>query len=166
MRNYLKRVVTFVAFAMLAFVSAYAAEPTAVEIKVKEIVKKYDSEKGVSCWNFVKGRGLELIKMALNKEVGKEFMKGVTRITIIDYSDASEQTCQALRKEFEVFKTMLEEFKSKDDEKQSAEKDNSIAYAAISDDQSISDFIFSSESADSKMIMYMAGKIEVTDLIK
>jgi hypothetical protein len=165
MRNYLKRVVTFVAFAMLAFVSASAAEPTAVEIKVKEIVKKYDSEKGVSCWNFVKGRGLELIKMALNKEVGKEFMKGVTRITIIDYSDASEQTCQALRKEFEVFKTMLEEFKSKS-EKESAEKDNSIAYAAISDDQSISDFIFSSESADSKMIMYMAGKIEVTDLIK
>lgn len=165
MRNYLKRVVTFVAFAMLAFVSAYAAEPTAVEIKVKEIVKKYDSEKGVSCWNFVKGRGLELIKMALNKEVGKEFMKGVTRITIIDYSDASEQTCQALRKEFEVFKTMLEEFKSKS-EKESAEEDNSIAYAAISDDQSISDFIFSSESADSKMIMYMAGKIEVTDLIK
>lgn len=165
MRNYLKRVVTFVAFAMLAFVTAYAAEPTAVEIKVKEIVKKYDSEKGVSCWNFVKGRGLELIKMALNKEVGKEFMKGVTRITIIDYSDASEQTCQALRKEFEVFKTMLEEFKSKS-EKQSAEKDNSVAYAAISDDQSISDFIFSSESTDSKMIMYMAGKIEVADLIK
>jgi hypothetical protein len=165
MRNYLQRVVTLVAFAMLAFVSAYGAEPTAVEIKVKEIVKKYDSEKGVSCWNFVKGRGLELIKMALNKEVGKEFMKGVTRITIIDYSDASEQTCQALRKEFEVFKTMLEEFKSKS-EKESAEKDNSIAYAAISDDQSISDFIFSSESADSKMIMYMAGKIEVTDLIK
>lgn len=162
MRNYLKRVVTLVGFAVLTLVTAYAGEPTEVEIKVKEIVKKYESVKGVDCMTFVRGRGLELIKMMLNKQIGKDFMKGVTCITIIEYSDASEQTCQELRKEFDYFKTVLQEFKSKD-EKQSADNDDSKAYAAISDDKTISDFIFSTESSESKIIMYMAGKIQVTE---
>jgi predicted lipoprotein len=56
-----------------------------------------------------KGFGLSMVKMKFNKQFGKEFMKGVTRITVIEYSEASQQTCQSLHKELDAFSSLLKE---------------------------------------------------------
>ena len=140
-------------------VISQAQETSGVETAVKEIVKKYDGKDKVNCMSIVKGGGLELVKMALNKEFGKSFMKGVTSITIIDYSDASEATCEALRKELEVFSSLLQEF-NLNEEKQFSDNDYIKCFASENSGV-LSDFVVALESDKSKTIMYMAGKITV-----
>lgn len=145
---------------MMTMLTAYAQESAKIEEAVSEIVTRYETIKGVECMKVVKGRGLEMVKMMFNKEFGKDFMKGVTSITIIEYSDSSPETCQALRGELDVFLSMLEEFTFSDEEKFSG-NDYIRCFASASDSTTISDFVIALESEDSKMIMYMAGKIKV-----
>ena len=128
---------------------------------VDELVKKYENIEGVECLSVVKGGGLELIKMMLNKELGKSFMKGVTSITIIDYSDASQETCMSLHKDLDVFLSILEEIDMSEDESLS-DNDYIRSFALISEsEETISDFIIAMENEDVKSIMYMAGKIKM-----
>ena len=128
---------------------------------LEEIVKKYDGTKGVECISLVKGGGLDMVKMMFRKQFGKDFMKGVTSITIINYSDAAQDVCLALRKELDVFETLLEEF-DMDEEKELATNEFIRCFASISkEDKTISDFVFAAEDNESKMLMYMAGKIRV-----
>ena len=99
--------------------------------------------------------------MMLNQQFGKDFMKGVTSITIINYSDAAQDVCLALRKELDVFESLLEEF-DMDEEKELATNEFIRCFASISkEDKTISDFVFAAEDNESKMLMYMAGKIRV-----
>jgi hypothetical protein len=142
-------------------VISQAQETSGVETAVKEIVKKYDGKDKVNCMSIVKGGGLELVKMALNKEFGKSFMKGVTSITIIDYSDASEATCAALRKELEVFSSLLQEF-NLNEEKQFSDNDYIKCFASENSGV-LSDFVVALESEKSKTVMYMAGKIIIEE---
>lgn len=161
MKQLMKKIVLLVALCMVAMTVVYAQEKSSVEIKVNELVQKYENVNGVDCITVVKGSGLGMVKTMLNAQFGKDFMKGVTGITIIDYSDASQETCITLRKELDIFKSMLEEF---DVEKTNDFTDNEYvrSFAAVSDDDPIvSDFIIAVENKDSKMIMYMAGKIKV-----
>lgn len=161
MKNTIKRVVLLVALCVLTVAAGYAQEPSKVETKVNEIVKRYENVKDVDCLVATKGSGLGLLKMMLNQQFGKDFMKGVTSITIINYSEASQEVCLALRKELGVFETLLEEF-DMDEEKESAANDYIRCFASISkEDKTISDFIFAAEDNESKMLMYMAGKIRV-----
>ena len=134
------------------------------EVKMKEIVAKYEKVAGVDCTVLEKGSGLGIVKMMLNQQIGKDFMKGVTSIIIIDFSEAKEQTRKELNQDIDTFKTMLQEFKS-DDDKDSAGKEKTRGFAYVSDDGTISDFLFASEDSESKMLMYMAGKINVKDLV-
>ena len=97
MENFLKRITLFIAFCIASIFAGYTQEATPVEKLVKEIVKKYEDTKGVDCISVAKGSGLEMVKMMFNKKFGKKFMKGVTAITVIDYSDASQEVCQSLR---------------------------------------------------------------------
>ena len=146
---------------MMPFVSGYAQEPSQVEKAVNEIVKKYDDTKGVECVTVVKGSGLEMVKLLFNKQFGKDFMRGVTSITVINYSDASEETCLALRKELDAFVTLLEEF-NLSGEKRFADNDYVRSFASASSDAgTLSDFVVAIEKEDSKMVMYMAGDIKV-----
>lgn len=138
----------------------HAQESSKVEAKVNELVKKYENVKGVDCMTVGKGIGLSMIKMMFNKQFGKQFMKGVTGITIVDYSDASQQTCMALRKELDVFLPLLQEFKL-GEQKESSENDYMRSFATTLDNNTISDFIVALETKDSKIIMYMSGKIKV-----
>lgn len=161
MKQLMKKIVLLVALCMVAMTVVYAQEKSSVEIKVNELVQKYENVNGVDCITVVKGSGLGMVKTMLNAQFGKDFMKGVTGVTIIDYSDASQETCITLRKELDIFKSMLEEF---DVEKTNDSTDNEYvrSFAAVSDDDPIvSDFIIAVENKDSKMIMYMAGKIKV-----
>ena len=160
MKSFIKNVIILVALSMLTMLTSYAQTSSKVETKMKQLVTKYEEVKGVDCMTVTNGFGLGLVKMMFNKQFGKEFMKGVTAITVIDYSDASQQTCQALRKELNAFTSLLEEVKF-GEEKEFADFDLVRCVVMPSDDKTISDFIIAVENKDSKMIMYMAGKIMV-----
>ena len=160
MKNSVKIIVLFMALSIISIGGAYAQEPSKIEIKVNELVKKYDDVKGVDCMTVKKGLGLNMVKMMFKKQFGKEFMKGVTSITIIDYSDAPQQTCLSLRKEFDVFNSLLQEIKI-GEEKDLADIDYIRSFATKKDDNTLSDFIVVSEDNKNKVLMYMAGKIKV-----
>ena len=156
----MKKIVLLLALCVMSMVTAFAQVPSQVETKIKEIVKQYDPVKGVDCLTVAKGSGLGLIKVMLNQQFGKDFMKGVTSITVINYSEASQETCLALRNEIEQLATLLQDFKM-GDEKEFAEYSYVKSLATIVGENAISDFIVAMESKDVKTIMYMSGKIKV-----
>ena len=160
MKCSVKIIVLFMALSIISIGVAYAQEPSKIEIKVNELVKKYDDVKGVDCMTVKKGLELKMVKMMFKKQFGKEFMKGVTSITIIDYSDAPQQTCLSLRKEFDVFSSLLQEIKI-GEEKDLADIDYIRSFATKKDDNTLSDFIVVSEDKKNKVLMYMAGQIKV-----
>lgn len=135
-------------------------QPATVESTVNDIVRKYEESQGVNCMTVVKGKGLDMVKMMFNKEFGKEFMKGVTSITIIEYSEAPEETCMSLRKDLDAFLSLLQEFDISN-EKQFADNDYIRCFVSASDSKTLSDFVIALENDESKMIMYMAGKIVI-----
>jgi hypothetical protein len=160
MKKFANKMVLLVAMLVMTSVAGYAQEPSKVETKVKEIVKQYEDVKGVECFVFAKGSGLGIVKMAFNQQFGKDFMKGVKSITIINYSDASNEICQALHQELDAFSSLLEEIKPKED-KGSSNKGYSCSFASISNGNTMSDFVIAIEDNESKMMMYMAGEIKV-----
>lgn len=157
----MKRIVLLAMLSFMIMASGFAQEPLTVELKFNELIQKYEKVKGVECMTLVKGRGLGMVKMMLNKQFGKDFMQGVTSIAIINYSESSQETCLALRNELDAFKSLLEEF-NVGEAKAFDSNDYVRGFAsASSDDKTISDFIIAVEEKDSKIIMYMAGKIKV-----
>ena len=140
----------------------YADEPTAVAQAVAEMVEKYDDTKGVDCMVVTKGNGLGLIKMMLNSQFGKSFMKGVTSISIIDYGKASEEVCESIRTDANVFISLLEEF---DLSKEKRFEENSYlkCFAARTESGTLSDFVIVLENKELKSVMYMAGEIKVEE---
>ena len=161
MKNMMKRIALLIALVLMTFVGGYAQEPSQVEKTIDAIVKRYDDVDKVECFTVTKGNGLEMFKMLFNKQFGKDFMRGVTSITVINYSDASEETCLALRKELDAFVTLLEEF-NLSGEKKFADNDYVRSFASASSDAgTLSDFVVAIEKEDSKIVMYMAGEIKV-----
>lgn len=155
----MKRILCMVALATLTMMSSYAQ--SVVSVKVDELVKKYDEVKGVNCITVSKKIGLELFKKKFAKQLGKEFMRGVTGITIIEYSDASEQTCQDFRKELDVFASLLEEFGDKEEEKD-PDQDYTRCFGSVSkEDATLSDFLITIEDDEQKMFLYMEGVMKV-----
>ena len=106
MRKIFLRVILAAIFA-LAGLTASAQQAVSVEESVKQIVSEFDDIKGFNCMVLSQGLQFKIVKEVFKQKFGKEFMKGVTAITIIDYSNASEQTCQALHKELDAFLSML-----------------------------------------------------------
>ena len=141
-------------------IAGYAQGTSPVEDMVNGIVKKYEESKGVECISVAKGSGLEMFKIMLKKKFSKGFMKGVTGITIIDYSDAPQEVCQSLRKDVDGFLTLLQEF-NVGKEKEFADNDYIRSFASVSDAGTISDFVIAVENKESKTIIYMAGEIKV-----
>lgn len=150
------------AIIILFGIAGYPHKSDDVGKTVKEIVKKYEDSTGVECMTIVKGEGLELVKMMLKKKFGKQFIKGVTSITIIDYSKAPEETCKSLRNEMDLFLSLLEEFKISDNEEFS---DNNFirCFAASSSPGILLHFIIAMEKGDTKTIMHMAGEIKANE---
>ena len=158
MRQIMRKIVLFVAFSMMTIVAGYAQGSSSVQLKVNDIVKRYENVKGVECISVTKGEGLGMVKMMLNTQFGKDFMAGVTSITIIDYSEASQATCLAIRKDVDIFKTILEEFDMSDSGY--TDKEYIRSFAKVENSTTLSDFMIAIEDGESKMIMYMAGKIK------
>lgn len=156
----IKRAILAVVLLMMTAVAGHAQNSAEVEKTVNQIVSKYEGTQGVNCFTVAKGSGLEMFKMMLNKQLGKDFMKGVRSITIIEYGDASEKICQSVRNELNIFTTLLEEFHI-GNEKEFKENEYIRSFASASDDNTISDFVIVIEDGKNKMFMYMAGDIKV-----
>ena len=162
MKHFAIRILMLAGLVMTTMTATYAQEATKVQDAVNKIVEKYENTEGVSCMTVVKGGGLEMIKMALNQEFGKSFMKGVTSITIIEYSEASQETCMAIRKDLDIFQSLLKDYDI-EDEKEFAENDYVKCFAA-EETGKLSDFVIAVENDSSKAVMYMAGEILIEEL--
>ena len=152
--------IILVLLCMTVMFDSYAQQSSEVEKRVNELVQKYDGIEGITSMTVVKGSGLEMIKMMLKKEFGKSFLKGVNSITFIEYSEAPQATCLALRKDMDVFLSLLQEY---DLTKEKQFSDNSYirCFASSVESGSLSDFVVALESDNSKMFLYMSGKIVV-----
>ena len=160
MKHIISIKIALLALFMTAFFHCHA-QTGDVEKTFMKIVEKYENVEDITCLSATKGNGLELIKMMFNKEFGKDFMKGVTSISFIEYSDAPEETSAAIRKDLEAFKALLSEI-DLSEAKQFSDNKFLKCFARTSDDASISDFVIAMEDDESKMLMYMAGTIKVT----
>ena len=148
------------ALCLMTIAIGYAQEPTKAEVKMNELVKKYENVKGVDCTVVTKGRGIGIVKLMLNEQYDKDFMKGVHSITIIEYSEASDETLLALHKDLDSFKTLLEEFNLRENENY-ANDDYAKSFATLIDEKTISDFLIAIEDKETRMIMFMAGIIKL-----
>ena len=147
---------------LLAFFALFGATTfaTTADKKVKEIVDNYKDVKGVEIVEVTKGNGLEFVKMMFKKQFGKEFMRGVTSITIIGYSDASEAVCSSLRKDLDIFTSVLEEFDLSGN-KDFSKNEYVRCFAQRTENGTLSDFVVAMEQDQMKMVVYMAGEIKI-----
>ena len=145
---------------IVAMFTANAQSSAEVEKAVNEIIGRYDGKDNVTCLTVTKGSGLNLVKAMLNQEFGRSFMKGVKSITLIEYTDASQETCIALRKDMDVFMSMLQEFDITE-EKDFSDNDFIRCFASVSEGDILSDFVIAMEDKETKVLMYMAGTIKV-----
>ena len=145
---------------MMTMLTTYAKETSKVEVKVKQLTTKYEEIKGVDCMTVTNGFGLGLVKLMFNKQFGKEFMRRVTSITIISYSDAEAAVCESLRKDLDKFISVLEEFDLSGN-KDVSEKGYSRCFARRTEAGTLSDFVIAMEQDLHKMVVYMAGEIVV-----
>ena len=152
------------ALVMLGVGTLHAAEPTTPSAVMSKIVEKYEDTDDVMCLAVGRGLTLEMLKMNLNKSLGKEFMKGVKGITIIEYSDASAQVCAALHKDLDVFTSLLEELDPDDGKGSKNEYKRVLANMKDVESGKISDFVIAIEDEESKIIMYMEGDIDIKAL--
>ena len=161
MKNFIRINALLAVLFIMALVPASAQGSSEVEKIVKEIVLKYDGTSGIECVTVAKGSGLDMVKAMFKAQFGKSFMKGVTSITIINYSDAPEQTCQSIHKDLDSFISLLEEFNVSEEEAFSG-NDFIRCFASPSEEAgTISDFVVALEHAETKMLLYMAGTIKV-----
>ena len=151
---------------ILAFIfagwSASAEQPTNIEESVKNIAKEFEKAKGVDCMILEKGLRFGLVKEAFKAKFGKEFMKDVTSIVIIDYSKASSEVAETFRKRIDTFSTALQELKS-EKEKSTEEGKYEKCYAKV-DGTNLSDMMIIVEDKESRFYLYMGGVLDATKM--
>lgn len=129
--------------------------------KVLALVKKYEQTKGVDAMVCEKGSGLELVKMMLRKEMGKDFVKGINIIVIIDYSKATEQIAGEIRASIDTFSTIFQPMPL---EKADVGSDCKKAYFKVSPDEKyITDMVMILEDKEEKCAMYFGGQMKDDD---
>ncbi len=150
---------------ILAFIfagwSASAEQPTNIEESVKNIAKEFEKTKGVDCMILEKGLRFGLVKEAFKAKFGKEFMKDVTSLVIIDYSKASSEVAETFRKRIDSFSAVLQELKSGQEvvEERKYEK----CYAKV-DGTNLSDMMIIVEDKESRIYIYMGGALDATKM--
>ena len=160
MKYSIKKIVLFVALSVMTMATVAAQESSKADVKFGEIANRYKDVKGVMCITAAKGSGLGLFKAMLNRQFGKDFMKGVTSITLIEYSGASDDVRAALRGDLDVFSTILKEFDISK-EQQFADSSYAKCFASELASGALTDFIVALESDKSKVMLYMSGEIKV-----
>ena len=161
MKHFIKSLVLLVAMTLFTGVGLHAQEPVSVDGAMHKLVKKYDDTKGVDCIVLTKGLRLALVKSAMEDQLGKDSMKGVRSMTIIDYSSASAQVCQALHKDLEAVTSLLEELETSEDEKSQKETKRCFAGSVNPKNGKVSNLLIIMEDGRDKMVVYMAGSLAV-----
>ena len=161
MKHFIKSLVLLVAMTLFTGVGLHAQEPVSVDGAMNKLVKKYDDTKGVDCIVLTKGLSLSLVKSAMEDQLGKDSMKGVRSMTIIDYSSASAQVCQELYKDLEAVASLLEEFDMSEDERSKKGTKRCFAGAVNPKNGKVSNLLIITDDGRDKMVIYMAGNIAV-----
>ena len=151
----------FLAISLLSSLAISAQTPANVEEQVKQIVAEYDKVKGVECIAIDNGAALGLLKTMFKQKFGKDFMKDVTSMVIINYSGASEDVAATLRGKLESFSSVLEEFKLDDKEVKAGQYMK--CYATLKN-KILSNFMVLLEENESRMYIYMGGNLVVDKL--
>ena len=150
---------------ILAFIfagwSASAEQPTNIEESVKNIAKEFEKTKGVDCMILEKGLRFGLVKEAFKAKFGKEFMKDVTSIVIIDYSKASSEVAETFRKRIDTFSTALQELKSGKEVVEEGKYEK--CYAKVNG-TNLSDMMIIVEDKESRFYLYMGGALDATKM--
>lgn len=157
MRKIFLRVILAAIFA-LAGLTASAQQAVSVEESVKQIVSEFDDIKGFNCMVLSQGLQFKIVKEVFKQKFGKEFMKDVTSIVLIDYSKASEENRRAFRSKIEAFSGQLQEFGLNKQEAKDGQYTK--GFATTHDDAlTISNFMVITESDSSALFLYMGGTL-------
>ncbi|MBR5138683.1 MAG: hypothetical protein IKV12_03960 [Alistipes sp.] len=153
----IKRFFILVCAAVVIAISATAQtlDGSSTRNSMEFMAEKYDDKLGVETFVFVKGRGLETMKLLLRKEMGKDFLKGVDMIVLINYSDASNDTANTIHSEID---SITKDFSQQELPKEMTEGKNMRNFFKLGDDgKSIHDMIIIIEEETSKNVMYLGG---------
>ena len=144
--------------AAVVFATSVAAQTTdssSTRNSMMSMAEKYDDKQNVETFVCVKGRGLETMKLLLRKEMGKDFIKGVDMIILINYSDASNDTASTIIREVE---DITKDFKQQELPDEMTEGKYMRNFFKLGDDgESIHDMIIIIEEGTSKSVMYLGG---------
>ena len=143
---------------MLTLWLGAAAQPTSTGRELMtSMVEKYGEDKGVKGMVCTKGNGLEMIKLVLRKEFGKDFIKGVDMIIIIDYSKAEQQVAEVIRTQTESLSASYEQ---KELPEEMTKGNYMRNFFKLSDSKEvITDMVVLVESAENKTVIYFGGEM-------
>ena len=143
---------------MLTLWLGAAAQPTSTGRELMtSMVEKYGEDKGVNGMVCTKGNGLEMIKLVLRKEFGKDFIKGVDMIIIIDYSKAEQQVAEVIRTQTESLSASYEQKELPEEMTKGNYRRN---FFKLNDSKEvITDMVVLVESAENKTVIYFGGEM-------
>lgn len=156
-----KRIFILICVIIVTSFSAMAQTAnSSVRNSMQAMAERLDEKDGVECLVCVKGSGLELVKLMMRKEMGKDFVKGVDMIVIINYSEAPSAKVTEIRNEIEsIAKIELTQQELPDDVKEG--KYMRTYFRKGDDGKSIHDMIIiaedDSEKESSNIVMYFGG---------
>ena len=128
------------------------------------MVDRYSQNKGVNGMVCTKGNGLEMIKLVLRKEFGKEFIKGVDVIIIIDYSSADKQVAEAIRAQTD---TLSASYEQKELPKEMTEGSYMRNYFKLSENkEAITDMVVLMENESTRTVIYFGGEMTSAPNVK
>ncbi|MBR5845389.1 MAG: hypothetical protein IKY65_03935 [Rikenellaceae bacterium] len=143
---------------MLTLWLGAAAQPTSTGRELMtSMVEKSGEDKGVNGMVCTKGNGLEMIKLVLRKEFGKDFIKGVDMIIIIDYSKAEQQVAEVIRTQTESLSASYEQ---KELPEEMTKGNYMRNFFKLNDSKEvITDMVVLVESAENKTVIYFGGEM-------
>lgn len=139
---------------------AQSGQGTEIRKQMQSIANKYEQKSGFDIMTAVKGEGLELIKVMMRKEFGKDFIKGVNIIIMADYAEASKSDSALFRSEVMRLKRYCENI---DIPEELLKEENGVTDFMVKVDSSgeyMTDFIIIHEAGNERSMVYFGGKIK------
>lgn len=147
---------------MLTSVTLNAANPVKVEESVKQMAVEFENKEGMDCMVIEKGEGLGLIKAMFKQHFGRKFMKGVTSMVMIDYTNATNEVRDLFKSKVAAVANTLKEFDLGEMDLEEGEYVKS--YASSHGENSVTDFMIMMEDKESMMFLYMGGELIIDQL--
>ena len=155
----------FLTIALLVVLSASAAAQTtnakSGRERMIEFANKYRDSKEITSMVCTKGKGLDMFKLLMRGEYGKEFFKGVDIIIFVEYGDASAEQQKKVKDEVAA---LCKDFDKLDIPKEDIPEGNNICtYLKLNSDKNITDMVLILEDKEDKGITYFGGLIKLED---